>query len=55
MVRLKFALTFFATALGVLFLAAYGIPRFLIKNDNSIEKLAQGDPKAVEYAREVRW
>lgn len=55
MAKLKFVFVFFTTALGILFLAAWVIPRSLLSNDDNIERLAKGDPQAVEYAREVRW
>ena len=53
MTLFKFSIKFFIIGLGILFIVARIVPRFLIQND--IEKLASGEAQAVDYAEEVLW
>ncbi|AFZ29067.1 hypothetical protein Glo7428_0466 [Gloeocapsa sp. PCC 7428] len=48
----KFLLKLSIASLGILFIAAQVVPRFVLRNN---EKLAGQEPKAVEYAQEVLW
>lgn len=51
MTLFKFSIKFFIIGLGILFIVARIVPRFFIQNN--IEKLTDGEPQAVEYAKEV--
>lgn len=43
----------FVTVAPVILIAAYGVPPFFIQND--LEKLTNGDPKAIQYAEDALW
>lgn len=53
MTLFKFSIKFFIVGLVIFSILARIVPRFFIQND--IEKLAGGEPQAVDYAEKVLW